>query len=111
MERLLDEVSFDAPNRAGQTVRLDAAAVDAQARRPGEERRPVALHPLGPGRDAAALVYQSLWAMERRRPDGLEWSLDEKLDMIHAAGFDGAGVRFFDRDYVRQVTQSSAPRA
>jgi len=51
------------------------------------------------------LVYQSLWAMERRRPDGLEWSLDEKLDMIHAAGFDGAGVRFFDRDYARQVTR------
>ena len=25
MERLLDEVSFDAPNRGGQTVRLDAA--------------------------------------------------------------------------------------
>jgi len=30
MERLLDEVSFDAPNRAGQTVRLDGAAVDAK---------------------------------------------------------------------------------
>jgi ATP-dependent HslUV protease ATP-binding subunit HslU len=30
MERLLDEVSFDAPNRAGQTVRIDAAAVDAK---------------------------------------------------------------------------------
>jgi len=30
MERLLDEVSFDAPNRGGQTVRLDAAAVDAK---------------------------------------------------------------------------------
>ena len=28
MERLLDEVSFDAPNRGGQTVRIDAAAVD-----------------------------------------------------------------------------------
>jgi len=28
MERLLDEVSFDAPDRGGQTVRLDAAAVD-----------------------------------------------------------------------------------
>ncbi|MDP1649730.1 MAG: ATP-dependent protease ATPase subunit HslU [Rubrivivax sp.] len=28
MERLLDEVSFDAPNRSGQTVVLDAAAVD-----------------------------------------------------------------------------------
>ena len=30
MERLLDEVSFDAPNRGGQTVRIDAAAVDAR---------------------------------------------------------------------------------
>ncbi len=30
MERLLDEVSFDAPNRAGQTVTLDAAEVDAK---------------------------------------------------------------------------------
>ncbi len=28
MERLLDEVSFDAPNRAGQTVRVDAAEVN-----------------------------------------------------------------------------------
>ncbi len=30
MERLLDEVSFDAPNRGGQTVVIDAAAVDAR---------------------------------------------------------------------------------
>jgi ATP-dependent HslUV protease ATP-binding subunit HslU len=30
MERLLDEVSFDAPQRSGQTVTLDAAAVDAR---------------------------------------------------------------------------------
>jgi ATP-dependent HslUV protease ATP-binding subunit HslU len=30
MERLLDAVSFDAPNLSGQTVRLDAAAVDAR---------------------------------------------------------------------------------
>jgi ATP-dependent HslUV protease ATP-binding subunit HslU len=30
MERLLDEVSFDAPNRSGQTVTLDGAAVDAK---------------------------------------------------------------------------------
>jgi hypothetical protein len=50
------------------------------------------------------LVYQSLWAMERRRPDGLEWSLDEKLAMIRDAGFDGAGVRFLDLDYARRVT-------
>lgn len=30
MERLLDEISFDAPNRGGETVALDAAAVDAK---------------------------------------------------------------------------------
>ena len=30
MERLLDQVSFDAPNLAGQTVSLDATAVDAK---------------------------------------------------------------------------------
>ena len=30
MERLLDEISFDAPNRSGQTVRIDAALVDAR---------------------------------------------------------------------------------
>src|SRR5512134_885269 len=30
MERLLDEVSFDAPNRAGQTVHIDATTVDAR---------------------------------------------------------------------------------
>ena len=45
------------------------------------------------------LVYQSLWAMERRRPDGHEWPLDEKLRMIADAGFDGAGVRFADREF------------
>jgi ATP-dependent HslUV protease ATP-binding subunit HslU len=30
MERLLDEISFDAPNRGGQTVVIDAALVDAR---------------------------------------------------------------------------------
>ena len=48
-------------------------------------------------------VYQSMWAMERRRPDGVEWSLDEKLAMIHDAGFDGAGIRFTDPNFVRPI--------
>ena len=30
MERLLDEISFDAPNRAGQTVSIDAALVNSR---------------------------------------------------------------------------------
>jgi hypothetical protein len=50
-------------------------------------------------------VYQSMWAMEQRRPDGFEWSLDEKLDRIIGAGFDGAGVRFTEREHARAVTQ------
>jgi hypothetical protein len=50
------------------------------------------------------LVYQSLWAMERRRPDGQEWTLGQKLEMIRDAGFDGAGVRFFDYAYAKEVT-------
>ena len=42
--------------------------------------------------------------MERRRPDGQEWSLQQKLEMIHDAGFDGCGVRFFDFQYAKEVT-------
>jgi len=49
-------------------------------------------------------VYQSLWAMERRRPDGAEWPLRTQLEMIRDAGFDGAGVRFVDPAYAREVT-------
>jgi len=30
MERLLEELSFEAPDRGGSTVRIDAAAVDAK---------------------------------------------------------------------------------
>jgi hypothetical protein len=53
----------------------------------------------------ALRIYQSLWAMERRRPDGLEWTLAQKLAMIRDAGFDGAGVRFADYPYAREVTE------
>jgi hypothetical protein len=51
------------------------------------------------------LVYQSLWAMERRAPDGMEWTIPEKLTMIRDAGFDGCGVRFFDFAYAKEVTE------
>jgi hypothetical protein len=50
-------------------------------------------------------VLQSLWAMERRRPDGAEWPLDEQLRMIRDAGYDGVGVRFVDPLYARSVTR------
>ena len=49
------------------------------------------------------LVFQSLWAMERRQPDGIELSLDEKLGKIIAAGFDGVSSEWVDRKHARHV--------
>ena len=49
-------------------------------------------------------VYQSLWAMERRRPDKQEWPLEQQLTMIRDAGYDGVGMRFLEAPYVREVT-------
>jgi len=37
-------------------------------------------------------VYQSLWAMELRRPDGEERPLEESFEMVAAAGFDGMAI-------------------
>jgi len=39
-------------------------------------------------------VYQSLWAMEHRRPDGKERALEESFEMVAAAGFDGMAIDF-----------------
>jgi transposase len=48
MERLLDEVSFDATRLEGQTVRIDAAYVDQRLAELSHERGSFALHPLRP---------------------------------------------------------------
>src|SRR5260221_11332705 len=37
-------------------------------------------------------VYQSLWAMELRRPDGKERALEESFEMVAAAGVDGMAI-------------------
>ena len=49
-------------------------------------------------------VFQSMWAMEQRRPDGFEWSEAEKLERIAAAGFAGAcfDLGYQDMDFVRR---------
>ena len=50
------------------------------------------------------LVYQSTWAMERRRPDGVEWPLDRQLEMVRDAGFDGVAMDVqADLDYATTV--------
>ena len=37
-------------------------------------------------------VYQSLWAMELRRPDGVERSHEEAFEMTAAAGYAGMAL-------------------
>ena len=49
------------------------------------------------------LIYQSTWAMERRHADGYERTLDQNLEMILGAGFDGVSVSFEDRDLARRI--------
>ncbi len=43
-------------------------------------------------------VFQSMWAMQLRRPDGREWSLAEKFEKIAAAGYDGVSIDLEDGD-------------
>lgn len=37
-------------------------------------------------------IYQSLWAMELRRPDGVERPIEESFEMVAEAGFDGVAA-------------------
>ncbi|GLU31237.1 sugar phosphate isomerase/epimerase [Trinickia caryophylli] len=50
-------------------------------------------------------VFQSLWAMERRHTDGYERSLEENVEMIANAGFDGVSAHYTDRESVKRLAQ------
>lgn len=54
------------------------------------------------------LVFQSLWAMERRHTDGIERSLDENVAMITAAGFDGISAHYTSRRGVEALNRAIA---
>jgi hypothetical protein len=43
-------------------------------------------------------IFQSLWAMTQLRPDGFEWPLQEQIEMIADAGFDGVDLVYGDFD-------------
>lgn len=53
-------------------------------------------------------VLQSLWAMERRQPDGIERTLDQNLEMIQRAGFDGISMSFTDAAAARRAGRFAA---
>ena len=48
-------------------------------------------------------IYQSLWAMELRRPDGKERSPEESFAMVAEAGFDGMAIDFGVTDIAAAV--------
>lgn len=54
------------------------------------------------------LVFQSLWAMERRQTDGHERSLEENVRLIAEAGFDGLSAHYSDRAQVRRLARLRA---
>jgi len=54
------------------------------------------------------LVFQSLWAMERRHTDGFEPILQENLEKIQAAGYDGISFSLGDKAVARTIADFCA---
>jgi hypothetical protein len=55
------------------------------------------------------LFLQSLWAMERRHTDGVERTLDENVEMIVGAGFDGVSMSYTDAALARRAAALLKP--
>lgn len=50
------------------------------------------------------LIFQSLWAMERRHADGHERSVEDNIAMIVDAGFDGISAHYTNRRDVERLS-------
>ncbi|MBS36183.1 MAG: xylose isomerase [Thiotrichales bacterium] len=50
-------------------------------------------------------IFQSIWAMERRRPDGHEWAPQEQIEMIAEAGYAGLDLMSFAPDVSRPMNE------
>jgi hypothetical protein len=55
------------------------------------------------------LLLQSLWAMERRHTDGVERSLEQNIEMILGADFDGVSMSFTDASHARRAAALLKP--
>lgn len=51
------------------------------------------------------LIFQSLWAMERRHSDGFEQSLETNLEQILAAGYDGVSGDYSYHDSAQRISR------
>lgn len=52
------------------------------------------------------IILQSLWAMERRHPDGVERSIEHNLAMIKEVGFDGISTSCIDPARVALIARA-----
>src|SRR5271156_6314281 len=55
------------------------------------------------------LVLQSMWAMERRQTDGAERTLEQNVEMILGAGYDGISASFTDVGVARRIAALVKP--
>ncbi|WP_158815443.1 sugar phosphate isomerase/epimerase [Methylocapsa sp. S129] len=55
------------------------------------------------------LFLQSLWAMERRHTDGAERTLEQNIEMIVDAGYDGVSMSFTDADLAHRASALLKP--
>ncbi len=55
------------------------------------------------------LFLQSMWAMERRHTDGIERSIEESIEMILSAGFDGVSMSFTNAAAARRTAALLKP--
>jgi hypothetical protein len=55
------------------------------------------------------LVFQSLWAMERRHTDGFERSLEDNVRMIAEAGYDGVSGDFSNQNSAQRIAEAVRP--
>ncbi|HEY1723070.1 MAG TPA: sugar phosphate isomerase/epimerase [Magnetospirillaceae bacterium] len=55
------------------------------------------------------LFFQSMWAMERRHTDGIERSIEQNVEMILGAGYDGVSMSLTDADAIRRVNALIKP--
>src|SRR5262249_43525747 len=63
----------------------------------------------GPAHMQKLLVLQSMWAMERRHTDGRERSLEQNIEMIVGAGFDGISMSITEPALFRRAAQLLDP--
>ena len=55
------------------------------------------------------LFFQSMWAMERRHTDGIERTVEQNVEMILGAGYDGVSMSLTNADAIRRVNALIKP--